>query len=202
MHPNKAFAWADQEQLLSFIKETVVGHIFAMTLDGLMVAHAPVIIGKPDRLYFHLARPNRLVKHLDGAVVLISFMGTNAYQSADWYAAKDQVPTWLYRAVEVDGIVRQMSQDELVAQVDALSAQMEARLLPKRPWTRDKMPEGKFESMLPFITGFEVEVTAMRGTNKLNQHKSTADLSAMIEGQRDAGREDIIALVEAAVASR
>jgi transcriptional regulator len=202
VHPNKAFAWPDQEQLLAFITETVVGHIFASTTDGLMVAHAPVIVAAPDRLRFHLAKPNRLVKHLDGASAVISFMGTNAYQSADWYEAKDQVPTWLYRAMEVEGIVRQMDQEGLIAQVDALSAQMEERLLPKKPWTREKMPEGKFASILPFITGFEVEVTAMRGTKKLNQHKGAEDVAAMIDGQRTAGRADIVALVEAAVAAR
>jgi transcriptional regulator len=202
MHPNKAFSWPDQEQLLAFITETVVGHIFASTTDGLIVAHAPVIVAAPDRLRFHLAKPNRLVKHLGGATILISFMGANAYQSADWYAARDQVPTWLYRAVEVEGIVRQMDQQGLIAQVDALSAQMEERLLPKTPWTRDKMPEGKFASMLPFITGFEVEVTAMRGTKKLNQHKGEADIAAMIEGQRGSGRDEIVALIEAAVAAR
>jgi transcriptional regulator len=202
MHPNKAFAWPEQEPLLAFIRETVVGHIFAMTPDGPMVAHAPVIVAAPDRLRFHLARPNRLVKHLDGAVVLISFMGANAYQSADWYASKDQVPTWLYRAVEVEGIARQMDQEGLVAQVDALSAQMETRLLPKKLWTRGKMSHGKFESMLPFITGFEVEVSAMRGTKKLNQHKGEADVAAMIAGQRSAGRDDIAELIEAAVAAR
>jgi transcriptional regulator len=195
MHPNKAFAWDDNAALYAFITETVVAHIFTVTPDGPMVAHAPVIVAAEGRLRFHLARPNRLVPHLDGATVLLSFMGANAYQSADWYAATDQVPTWLYRAVEVDGVARQMDQDGLIEQVDALSAQMETRLLPKKPWTRAKMPPGKFEKMLPFITGFDVTVTAMRGTLKLNQHKSAADIAAMNAGLTSACREDIVGLI-------
>ena len=202
MHPNKSFAWPHEAELYNFIVETVFAHIFAMTPEGPMVAHAPVIVTDTGNLRFHLAKPNRLVKHLEGLTALVSVAGANAYQSADWYAVSDQVPTWLYRSVEVEGPVRVLTRDELVAQADAMSAQMEARLRPKRPWTRAKMPEGKFESMLPFIVGFEMEVTAMRGTKKLNQHKGSADVDAMIAGLRSAGREDIIALVEAAVAAR
>jgi transcriptional regulator len=202
MHPNKAFAWQDEQELYQFIEATVFAHIFCNTSDGSMVAHAPVIVTSAGNLRFHLAKPNRMVRHLDGQNVLVSMTGDNSYHSADWYVASDQVPTWLYRAVEVEGAVRQLSQDELVAQVDALSAHMEAKLLPKKPWTRDKMPEGKFEAMLPFIVGFEIEVSAMRGTLKMNQHKGAADVDAMIAGHQIAGRHDIVKRIEYAVAAR
>ena len=202
MHPNKAFAWQDEQELYQFIKDTVFAHIFCNTNEGPMVAHAPVIVTSEGNLRFHLAKPNRLVRHLNGQNVLVSMMGDNAYHSADWYAARDQVPTWLYRAVEVEGVAYQFSQDELVAQVDALSAHMEAKLLPKRPWTRAKMPDGKFEAMLPFIVGFEIRVSEVRGTLKMNQHKGSADVDAMIAGHQGAGRDDIVKLIEDAVAAR
>ena len=201
MHPNKAFAWQDEPELYQFIEDTVFTHIFANTADGPMVAHAPVTV-KADKISFHLAKPNRLVKHLDGQHVLLSMTGANSYHSADWYAGTDSVPTWLYKAAEIEGKARQLDRDELVAQVDALSAQMEARLPAKRPWTRAKMPEGKFESMLPFIVGFEVTVSAMRGTLKMNQHKGAADVDAMIAGYQSVGRADIMSLIKAAVAAR
>ncbi len=51
-----------------------------------------------------------------------------------------------------------------VAQLDALSAAMEEPLAPKPVWTKAKMTEGKFEAMLPGIVGFEMKVTALRGT--------------------------------------
>ncbi len=202
MHPSKAFAWADDVALYSFITENPFAHIFATTPQGPMVAHAPVIVTAQGNLRFHLATPNRLVPHLDGRTALVSITGANGYQSADWYAARDQVPTWLYCAVEVEGRLRRLDREELIAQVDALSAQMEARLLPKLPWTRAKMPPGKFEAMLPFITGFEVEAQAMRGTKKLNQHKAAADVAAMIAGQAGAERADIVMLIEEAAAGR
>ena len=58
------------------------------------------------------------------------------------------------------------------------------------------MSPGKFEAMTRAIVGFEVEPAAIRGTRKFNQHKSGEDLVATIEGQRRAGREDIVGAIE------
>jgi transcriptional regulator len=196
MHPNPHFAWTDAAAMRAFVAERPFAHIFAETSDGPMVAHAPVIVTPGGDLQFHLARANRLVPHLDGATALVSVVADDAYVSPDWYSRPNQVPTWLYRAVEADGTVRRMSRDELVALLDDLSAAMEAGLAPKPAWTRAKMAEGTFEALLPGIVGFEVKVTALRGTLKFNQHKPPEDIAGMIEGLRAQGREDVIALVE------
>jgi predicted FMN-binding regulatory protein PaiB len=50
--------------------------------------------------------------------------------------------------------------------------------------------------MIQAIVGFEVRVSDIRGTRKFNQSKSDADLAATIEGQRGAGRQDIVAAIE------
>ena len=41
--------------------------------------------------------------------VLISVTGREAYQSANWYVSEDQVPTWHYEAVEIEGEARPLS---------------------------------------------------------------------------------------------
>ncbi len=202
MHPNKSFHWSDENELKAYVAETVFAHIFLHTHHGPMVAHSPVIFTSAGTVQFHLARGNRCVPHLDGATVLISLTGANSYQSADWYASKDMVPTWLYQSVEIEGRVQQLSHDGLVAQVDALSAHMEATLLPKKPWTRDKMPPGKFDSMTDFIVGFELDISTLRGTRKMNQNKNAADVDAMIQHLKAAKRDDVVALVEAAMLAR
>jgi transcriptional regulator len=73
---------------------------------------------------------------------------------------------------------------------------MERRHSPEQPWTRDKMSPGKFEAMTKAIVGFEVDPADIRGTRKFNQHKTGEDLTASIEGQRRAGREDIAAAIQ------
>ena len=46
--------------------------------------------------------------------------------------------------------------------------------------------------MTKAIIGFEVDPTEVRGTRKFNQHKPADDLAATVDGQRGAGREDIV----------
>jgi transcriptional regulator len=127
--------------------------------------------------------------------LLISISGREAYQSANWYASDDQVPTWHYETVEAEGVSRQLSEEELIVLLDGLSELHEGRASPQQPWTRAKMTPGKFEAMLRAIVGFEVKPTEFRGTRKFNQHKSADDLAATIEGQQTAGRDDIVAAI-------
>ncbi len=179
MHPNRAFAWQDREEMLAF-----VGQIAFCTIcvEGPDVAHAPVIVAAPDRLRFHLARSNRAAAATDGERAVISCLGPDAYVSPDWYGAPDQVPTWNYLAVEADGPLRRLDRDEFVALLDDLSAAHEARLAPKPPWTRAKMDPVRFESMLKAIVGFELTIETLRGTRKLGQHKQDAQRRGAADG--------------------
>jgi transcriptional regulator len=172
MHPNSAFRWDDPDALRVFAREVGFGTLFAATPDGPRVAHVPFVFLGEDRIGFHVARGNGIAKHLDGAEALFVVNGPDAYVSPDWYEMdNNQVPTWNYLAVEMQGAVRRMLQDELIAQVDALSAEQEGRLAPKPAWTRNKMNNGVFDKMTGAIIGFEMRVTAWRSTAKLGQNK-------------------------------
>jgi transcriptional regulator len=72
----------------------------------------------------------------------------------------------------LEGPVRKMEREGLIALLDDISRENEERLAPKKPWTRDKMDAVKFDKMLGAITGFEMEVKAWRPTLKLSQNKS------------------------------
>ncbi|MEO8176961.1 MAG: FMN-binding negative transcriptional regulator [Sphingomicrobium sp.] len=195
MHPNRAFDWDDRQAMLDFVAARGFAHIFAADMDGLRVAHAPVVVGDDGRVQFHMARRNRAAGQFAGHQLLISVAGADAYHSANWYASADQVPTWLYEAVEIEGEARQLSEPELVAQVDRLTEIMERRWSPDAPWTRAKLSPGKFDAMVRAIVGFEVVPRAIRGTRKFNQHKPAADIVASLAGQLGAGRDDIAAAI-------
>ena len=194
MHPSRAFEWTDKEEMLRFAAEQSFAHIFVAASGQPGVVHAPVLV-VDEKIQFHLARRNRIAGHLSGQRVLISILGRHAYQSANWYVSENQVPTWHYEAVEIEGIAREMTSGELTGFLDLLTQTHEKRVEPENPWTRGKLEPGKFEAMSKAIIGFQVLPEAIRGTRKFNQHKEEGDLAATIDGQQKAGRDDIAAAV-------
>ncbi len=193
MHPNRSFAWTDREEMLELVRQVSFSTVFTASPEGPLVVHAPVTVEAPDRLRFHLARSNRAAASLDGARALLSCLGPDAYVSPDWYGTPDQVPTWNYLAVEAEGALRRLADDELAAQLDALSAAHEARLAPKPAWTRAKMSPGRFEAMVKSILGYELAVEELRGTRKLGQNKHPHERKGALRGLRDAGANAIAA---------
>lgn len=171
MHPNRKFHIRDREAMASLVRELGFGILFVTTEQGPRSVHVPVLLDA-DRLRFHVSRGNAVYPALaSGAAALFVANGPHAYISPEWYGLDDRVPTWNYVAVELEGPVRALDTEELVRLVDDLSAENEARLAPKIPWTRDKMSPGRFEGLLKAIAGFEMEVADWRGTAKVDQDK-------------------------------
>ena len=113
--------------------------------------------------------------------------GPDAYVSASWYETPDQVPTWNYVAIEMEGVVSKLDDAALIAQLDTLSASHEARVGANPPWTRDKMNPALFSKMTGAITGFELRITAWRPTIKLSQNKPAAERDRVARGVEASG---------------
>ena len=175
MHPDGCFDWNDEPAMRACVEQVGFAHIFVPTVDAPMVVHAPLVIAG-DAFRFHVARRNRARPLLDGARVLASVVAGDAYVSPDWYDRRtDQVPTWNYVAVEIEGTARLLDEAALLAQIDRLSDVHEATLDPKPRWTRDKVSASSMKGMLAAIEAYEIGEVTMRGTRKLNQNKSAAD---------------------------
>jgi predicted FMN-binding regulatory protein PaiB len=81
MHPNRTFAWTDAEEMLAFVADTAFSTIMFSAGGALRVVHVPVVVAGPDRLHFHLSRANSAAAHIDGAQLLLSCLGPDAYIS-------------------------------------------------------------------------------------------------------------------------
>ena len=176
-------------------------------VDGHRAATAVAPVLATDHLVrFHLSTRNRLTPMLIASGwALAIVMAEDAYLSPDWYAAADQVPTWNYRSVEIEGPLRVMSRDETAQMLDDVSAHFEASLAPKPPWTRAKMRPESFEAMLGAITGFEMTIERMEGTFKLSQNKPVDEIdrvAARLAERPDAGSQAISALMSARKTNR
>jgi transcriptional regulator len=183
MHPNAAFRPRQEDLAALLVREIGFAALFANTPDGPRVAHAPVVLSDDaETLQFHLARGNALTRHLDGAAMLAVVQGPDAYVSPGWYTAADQVPTWNYVAIEMEGTARRLDDAALVAQLDTLSKQHEARIGAAPPWTREKMSPALFSRMTGAITGFEMRISAWRPTIKLSQNKPADERERVAAG--------------------
>ena len=180
MHPNRSFAWDDEVAMRAAVENASFAHLFAMTSEGAMVAHAPLVVNGTG-FRFHVARTNRIWCHLDGAQIVASVTLADGYVSPDWYEnGANQVPTWNYVAIEIQGIARASGREELVGQLDRLAEVHEAKLDPKPHWTRAKIGSETMAAMLNAIEAFEICEGRLRGTRKLSQNKSVADRTGVI----------------------
>ncbi|MGT2514632.1 FMN-binding negative transcriptional regulator [Sphingomonas panni] len=178
MHPNAAFRM-DEDAARAFVAEEGFGMVFVSTPAGPAMAQVPVVAGTDGALRFHVARGNRVTPHLDGATALFVVQGPHAYIPPHWYAAgPDEVPTWNYVSVEVEGTVRALDRAGLRDQLDALTTTFES----EPGWSMDWMNPNKAEAMMHAILAFELVPTAWRGTVKLSQNKP-AEVRARVTAQ-------------------
>ena len=101
---------------------------------------------------------------------VISVMGPDGYVSPDWYEVPDQVPTWNYVAVHIRGTLEMLPSEDMRDMLERQSAHFEG-LLPKKPWTTDKMSEGVMEPMMRGILPARLHIEKIDSTFKLNQNK-------------------------------
>lgn len=195
MHPNSAFRSDDRDLFETLIDEVGFGMVFAATPDGPRVAHTPLLSSGDGAVQFHLARGNALTKHLDGTTALALVNGPDGYVSARWYDDPAQVPTWNYIALELEGRVRRMDDEGLLALLEGLSNRHESRIEQGTPWTMDKLPEANLKGFLKAIVGFEMEVLAWRPTLKLSQNKPAEERARVIAGLEASGSAAIAQLM-------
>jgi transcriptional regulator len=193
MHPNRKFHLQDRDGMAALVRDLGFGTLFVPTADGLRAVHVPVLI-EGDRLRFHVSRGNAVHSTLAaGADALFVATGPHAYISPEYYGLEDRVPTWNYVAVELEGPVRLLAPEALISIVDDMSAEQEARLAPKPPWTRAKMSEGRFEGLLKSISGFEMDVAHWRGTAKVDQDKPQEVRSRIADALAERGERQMAA---------
>ena len=129
------------------------------------------------------------------ATALAVVNGPEAYISPRWYADPEQVPTWNYVSVELEGRVRRMDRDGLMGHMETLVTRQEARLAEGQPWTLGQMPGDKLHGLASGILGFEMEVQAWWPTLKLSQNKPADERARVIAALEAQGSPAIAQLM-------
>jgi transcriptional regulator len=193
----------DRAAAFGFAQARGFGTVCAWDGNKPIASSVPFILTSADDgtplAAFHVARGNPLLNFADGTSSwLLAVNGADAYVSADWYRSPDQVPTWLYQAVHLTGVVRKQSEQALGPHLDALSAKFENWLAPKPPWTTSKMTAARLDTLKKAIVGLVMTVEEIEGSFKLNQTKSEADYAAVanaLDAQGDTNAQQIARLM-------
>ncbi len=174
MHPNPVFHTQTDQTNLAYARDRAFGLLAVNGADGPLLSHVPFLLDEDGQtLWLHLVRSNPIARALkEPQAAKIAVQGPDSYISPDWYGVQDQVPTWNYIAVHLTGTLELRPQEELHGILDRQSKHFEDQLLPKTPWTTDKMAEGVMERMMRAIVPGRMRVTAVDGTWKLNQNKA------------------------------
>jgi transcriptional regulator len=196
MHPNRKFHIADRDEMAAFVRREGFGTLVVPTEAGLRAVHVPLLL-EGERLLFHVSRGNAVHRALAaGAEALMVVNGPHAYISPDWYGLPDRVPTWNYVAVELNGPVRPLAEDALAHLLEALSAEFENRLAPKRPWTVADSSPGHVERLTKAIAGFALDIREWRGTAKVDQDKPVEVRAGIAAALREQGEDAMAAVMD------
>jgi len=194
MHPNALYRNDDRALHEALIEEVGFGMVFAQTPDGPRVAHTPIVSTGDGAVQFHLARGNALTRYLVGQEALVVINGPDAYVTPRWYADANTVPTWDYVALELQGPVRKMGEEGLLAMLDAIAERHEERIAGEA-WTRAQVDPAKIAGLVKGIVGFEMDVRAWRPTFKLSQNKPAEDRVAIADALEAQGSPALAALM-------
>lgn len=188
MHTNPAFRQASHDDALAVARARSFGVLCLNGADGPLISHIPFELS-PDGSHalVHLTRSNPIARATLPLQAVLVVSGPDAYVSPDWYGGEDQVPTFNYIAIHLRGMLSPVPQDGLHGHLDRLSAQFESQLLPKTPWTSDKMSDGAMERMMRMILPFRLDIASVDSTFKLNQNKTPAQRAGAVRGIRAAG---------------
>lgn len=199
MYRPRAFEVNDAAVLHGFIRDRSFATVAVLRAGEAHFAYTPVVLDGEGlgRIRFHLATANPVCAAADGAPLLFSFLGEDAYISPDWYESAGRVPTWNYMAVEARGAAKKLTREDLRQLLVDLSADQEMRLLPKPPWQIGKVAEDRFEALLNAIDGFEVPLVSLEGKFKLSQSMSAADVAGTIAALEARGDARSVAVARA-----
>lgn len=200
MYLPRAFREDDLETLHAFIERHSFGTLMVAPPGAeLAIAHVPMVLdraaGSHGRLRLHVATANPIWRlALAAGKATVVFNGPHAYVSARWYETPTlQVPTWNYAVVQAEGTPARLGEPELLALLDDLVAVHEGDRADA--WSTKLLAPELRDGLLREIVGLAFDITKLQGKSKLSQNRSEVDHARVVEGLRERGSPDDLALV-------
>ncbi len=173
------------ELIFELIKDYGFATIITQGTDGPFISHLPLILDVIDGkkvLIGHCAKANPQWKHFaDGQIFTAVFNGPHAYISPAWYRPRpDNVPTWNYAAVHVQGTATVHLEPSRIYEVlQKAVAQFEHRY--QTDWQLPTTPNHELDALIKGIVAFSIEIKSVQAKFKLSQKQDTLDRETVIQ---------------------
>lgn len=192
------FKEKDKQLLLQFIETHPFAFLTGSTSAGKQVAsQIPILIEERDGDWYlqgHImCNTDHHKAFKENPNVLAMFTGPHAYVSASWYSNPQIGSTWNYMSIHVQGKIKFMSDEDLIAFMKKLTLKFEQGN-DASPTIFDNLPKTFLDKMMPAIAGFEIKVEALENVFKLSQNRDEASYRNIIKQlEKNGGADQLVA---------
>ena len=180
------FNMRSTKQQHNFIEKYNFGQLIVASVEDLYIAHLPFYLNRTlstsGSLLCHVAKANPIWKNIKNSKIAAVFTGPHAYISPRWYSSNNQVPTWNYSAIYVEGQAKLLTEDSLKTLLDQLTKKEEMLVPHSVKWAPNEVEPDKYISMSKVIVGIEIEITNITGKLKMSQNRLAEDRQGAIAG--------------------
>ena len=169
-----------------FIDKYSFGQLLIAKANNVTVTYLPFLLNRQTApngaLQCHVAKANPIWNDITETRVTVIFTGPHAYISPNWYQNENQVPTWNYSAVFVEGQVKVLNDEALMKLLSNLTQKEEDKTLNKIKWSTDMIPAKQYHQMRKSIVGLEIKIDNITGKLKMSQNRRSEDRSRAVAG--------------------
>lgn len=182
MYIPKEFEIKDLGEIIDFLQQHSLGILIVNDSEQQhSITHLPFRVekvGDKIHLYAHLANQNPQLQSIEnGKNCSIVFQGANTYISSSVYS-HENVPTWNYQAVHINGHVTLMTTDELLKELDHLMGTHEEKR--ENPLKLSTINSELVQHNLKHITGIKIISKTIQAKYKLSQNRNKEDYQSII----------------------
>lgn len=174
--------------MIEVIKSYPLATIISVKDDKPVITHLPLIYSEKGKLIGHIDKYNPQVELLkNNNPITVIFSGPQCYISPSIYE-NDNLPTWNYIKVHLEGEVVSISDKKLLKQ--SLIRMTEFLEAPEHRYVLAPSNE-KMDTYLDYIRLFEINISSWEGKFKLSQDKKQEDFKAAQNALIEAHKKNI-----------
>ena len=180
MYTPPKFCKNDPDKLFSIISENSFALVLSVNGEGeINHTQTPLIVSEGrTKLLGHIAKANPHWYSWSNTPVKAIFQGAHTYISPKYYESEFNVPTWNYQTVSVEGLAQVISDPNIQTDImQALVSRHESGF--EQSWEFDP-DDSRYKKLFEMIVFFEIEITDIQASFKLNQNKPKDDQMSVI----------------------